>query len=90
MHVSRTIEARSRIIFAVEMKFVLLTGLCVRACMHKRVCVHVGIRARGRVSLLIQHATRMRHIVTSFVAPLPPPNISTLSHKGCDFWKKCY
>jgi hypothetical protein len=39
-------------------------------------CVHVGTRARERVhvhtALLIQHATRMRHIVTSFVAPRSP------------------
>ena len=33
-----------------------------------------------RAALLIQHATRMRHIVTSFVAPLAPPYFSTLSH----------
>ena len=43
-------------------------------------CVHV--------SLLIQHATRMRHIVTSLVAPLAPPYFSTLSHKRYDFRKK--
>jgi hypothetical protein len=40
-----------------------------------------------RVDLLIQHATRMRHIVTSFVAPLAPPNFSALSHKRCDLKK---
>ena len=39
------------------------------------------------VTLLIQHATRLRHIVTSFVAPLSPPYFSTLSHKRCDFRK---
>ena len=37
-----------------------------------------------RVALLVQHATRTRHIVTSFVAPLAPPQFSTLSHKGDD------
>ena len=43
-------------------------------------CVHVA--------LLIQHATRMRHIVTSFVVPLVPPNVSTLSHQRQDFRKQ--
>ena len=33
-------------------------------------------------------ATRMRHIVTSFVAPRSPPHFSTLSHKRYDFRKK--
>jgi hypothetical protein len=32
------------------------------------------------VALFIQHATRMRHIVTSFAVPLAP-YFSTLSHK---------
>jgi hypothetical protein len=46
--------------------------LCVCVC----VCVRVSALVRGRVqvrahvALLIQHATRMRHTVTSFVAPL--------------------
>ena len=56
-----------------------------------RSCVHVGARVRGRmrgVALLIQHATRMRHVVTSFVAPLAPPYFSTLSHKRHDFPEK--
>ena len=48
------------------------------------------MRACGctRVALLIQHATHMRHIVTSFVAPLAPSHFSTLSHKRHDFPKK--
>jgi hypothetical protein len=37
-----------------------------------------------RVNLLIQRATRMRHIRTS-VAPQAPPNFSTLFHKRSDF-----
>jgi hypothetical protein len=41
-----------------------------------------------RLALLIQHSTRMRHIVTSFVAPLAPPYSSTLSNKRHDFRKK--
>ena len=43
-------------------------------------CVHVA--------LLIQNPTRMRHIVTSFVAPLLPPYFSTLSHARRDFLEK--
>ena len=31
--------------------------------------------------LLIQHAMRVRHIVTSFVAMRSPPKVSSLSHK---------
>ena len=52
--------------------------------------MRVGARAHGRVhvALLIQHAMCMRHIVTSFVAPLAPPCFSTLSHKRRDFRKK--
>jgi hypothetical protein len=41
-----------------------------------------------RVVLLIQHETPVRHIVTSFVAPLALPNFTTLSHKRHDFRKK--
>ena len=69
-------------------KYYLL--VCVRACVRA-----LGTRVRGRVhahtmhvALLIQHETRMRHIVTSFVAPTSPQNFSTLSHKRCDFRKK--
>ena len=50
---------------------------CAWAC--ECVCVNVA--------LLILHAKRMRHIVTSFVAPLALPHFSTLSHKGHDFRK---
>jgi hypothetical protein len=48
--------------------------------------MRLGARVRGRVHAcvgvvsLIQLATRMRHIVTSFVAPLASPYFSTLSH----------
>jgi hypothetical protein len=37
------------------------------------------------VALFIEHATRTRCIVTSFVAPLASPYFSTLSHKRHDF-----
>jgi hypothetical protein len=55
------------------------------ACVRRRVraCVCPGASACAwacvHVALLIQHATRMRHIVTSFVAPLAPPYFSTLT-----------
>jgi hypothetical protein len=39
-------------------------------------------------SLAFSTATRMRHIVTSFVAPRSPPHFSKLSHKRCSFRKK--
>ena len=58
----------------------------VRACWYPgawasaRACVHVA--------LATQHATRMRHIVTSFVAPRSPFYFSILSHKRCDSRKK--
>jgi hypothetical protein len=38
--------------------------------------------------MFIQQATRMRHIVTSFVAHLAPSHFSTLSHKRRDYRKK--
>ena len=55
-------------------------------------CVGVSARARdracARVASLVQRATRMRHIVTSFVASMVPPYFSTLSHKRCHFREK--
>jgi hypothetical protein len=39
------------------------------------------------VALLIQHATRMCHTVTSLVVPLAPLHFSTLSHKRRDIRK---
>ena len=39
-------------------------------------------------SLAYPDAMRMCHIVTSFVAPLAPPEFSTLSHKRRDIRKK--
>jgi hypothetical protein len=47
----------------------------------------VGVFKRLHVSFRIQHAKRMRHIVTSLVAPLAPPYFLTLSHKQRDFRK---
>jgi hypothetical protein len=66
--------------------------LSVRACVSVRACGYPGAWACAcahvHVALLIQHAKRMRHIVTSFVAPRSPLYFSTLSHKRCDFLKK--
>jgi hypothetical protein len=39
------------------------------------------MRVRACSLFLIQHATRMRHIVKSFVAPLAPPYFSALFNK---------
>jgi hypothetical protein len=61
---------------------------CVCVCVATRVCVSVTSRVCLDVPLLILHATRMRHIVTTFVGPLAPPYVSTLSHKRHDFRKK--
>jgi hypothetical protein len=69
--------------------------LCVCACVraYVRTCGCPGslacARAYVRVPSCIQHAIRLRHIVTSFVAPLAPPHFST-SHKQRDFREKDY
>ena len=58
---------------------------------HWPVCACVGARgyegawACACAYELIQHAARILHIVTSFLAPWSPPTFSTLSHKRCDF-----
>jgi hypothetical protein len=57
--------------------------VCARTFM--RACGGAQARRRVHVALLIQHATRMPHIVTSFVASLAPPHSSTLSHKRHDY-----
>jgi hypothetical protein len=69
-------------------KYQLLVCVCVRACVYVGtgrvgVCMHIS----AHIALLIQHATSMRHVVTSFVAPWSPLYFST-SHKRCDFRKK--
>ena len=46
-----------------------------------------GACACARVASLVQRATRMRHIVSSFVVSLALPNSSTLSQKRQDFRK---
>jgi hypothetical protein len=50
----------------------LVLRACVRACRYPGTwkCASAYVH----ITLLIQQATRMRHIVTSLVAPLPPLN----------------
>jgi hypothetical protein len=64
----------------------------VCACLRVRACGYPGAWACAcayvHVALLIRHATRMRHIVTSLVVPRSPLYFSTLSHKRCDFREK--
>jgi hypothetical protein len=68
-------------------KAVIITYWCV--CVHACACVRTcGCMAEWacacahvHIAFLIQHATRMRHVVMSFVAPLSPLYFSTLSHK---------
>jgi hypothetical protein len=92
MHVKRNIQARSRNNCCCG-NAISTTYWCV--CVHVCAC----LRASGypsawacacayvHTALLIQHATRMRHIVTSFVVPRSLPYFSTLSHKRYDFWE---
>jgi hypothetical protein len=59
--------------------------MCARVRLPGRVgvCIRVRVRLPGcvgvcmHVALLIQHATRLRHIVMPFVAPLAPLYFST-------------
>ena len=59
---------------------------CVPACVVARARGRVHVRAR--VSLLIQNAMCMRHIVLLFVASLVPSEVLTLSHTRQAFRKK--
>jgi hypothetical protein len=80
MSIQRIIKARLRT-YCCSGKPIIITYFWrpdVWACAH----------GCASVALLIQHAIRMRHIVTSFVTPLAPPYFSTLSHKRHDFRKK--
>jgi hypothetical protein len=63
------------------------------ACVSARACMCVPgyvdmCMLVMRVALLIQHSTRMCHIVTSFVAFLAPRYFSKSSHKRHDLRKK--
>jgi hypothetical protein len=50
--------------------------------------VCVGVCMGVRVALLTQHVMHVRHIETSFMAPLAPLQFSTLSRKRAIFGKK--
>jgi hypothetical protein len=60
----------------------------VRLRAYVRLPGRVGVCMRVLAYSLIQHATRMRHIVTSFVATLAAPHFSALSRKRRDFREK--
>ena len=47
--------------------------------------VRVAVLPRARVTLLTQHAKRMRRIILSYVARLAEPNFGTLSQKWHDY-----
>jgi hypothetical protein len=87
MYLQCNIEELSRIIFfrrkAINIAFLCL---CARTCIYPSKCAYAC--ARARIALLIQHVTHISHTVTSFVASLAPPDLSTLSHKRHNFRKK--
>jgi hypothetical protein len=85
MYVLPNTEARLRIILAVESNDYYIF-VCARACVRACVCVpgRVSVCMRVRACSL---ATRMRHVVTLFMAPLAPPHFSTLSNKRHNFRK---
>ena len=77
-------------IVAVEKQCVTYWSVC--ACLLVRACGYPGTWACAcayvHIALLIQDATRVRHIVTYFVAPRSLLYFSALSHKRCEFRKK--
>ena len=83
-----------KLTYNVTLRSVRESLLPLAVCARVRVLAsgYQGVRACTRayvpVALLIQHATRMRHIGTSFVALRSSPHISTLSHKRCYLKKK--
>ena len=74
-------------------KYYTFISVCVCVCARACACGCPGAAwacacACVHVVLFIQHATHMRHIVTSFVAHLVLQYFSTLCHKRHDFRKK--
>jgi hypothetical protein len=67
------------------MYYRLYLCVCVCVCARAGVGAWASARACVRVGLLIQHATRMRHVVTSFVAPLAPPYFLLYFTRGTIF-----
>jgi hypothetical protein len=86
-NVNVTVKCFSESLLQWKSNSVLHIDLYVYACI--RTCVACAC-ACVHVALLIQHETRMRHIVTSFVARLALPYFSTLSHKRRDYGEKNY
>jgi hypothetical protein len=60
--------------------------VCVLAFVRASVCGCLGLCVC--VAMLIQHATRMRHVVTSFVASLAPAHFLLCLINGTIFGKK--
>ena len=90
MYVSCNNEARSRnhccrekAISILHFSECVCARGCVRACPGAWSCAC----ARAHVAVLIQRATRMRHVVLSFVATLATQQFATLSYERRDFQK---
>jgi hypothetical protein len=73
MYTKRNIQAYLRITVAVKINKYY-------TCMYSRVRVPESVGVCMHVAMLIQHATRMSHTVTSFVTPLDSLHFSILSH----------
>jgi hypothetical protein len=72
-----------------------ITYWSVCACLRVGACVRLGTRVRGacvcayvHITLVIQHATPMHYIVTSFVAPRSPLHFFDYLINGAIFGKK--
>jgi hypothetical protein len=86
-------ETRSSINKRGNVRITQRWGAFANHCCHEKTNMGVAYWsvcacAYVHVALLIQHATPLPHIVTSFVAPRSPLHFSALSHKRCDFRKK--
>jgi hypothetical protein len=83
MYVSSNTEELSTIIFGVKKQKILHVCVC-----DKRECVPPGAWSCAcscvHVAILIQNATRMRHIVAPFLVHLAPSGFSTILHKRHD------
>jgi hypothetical protein len=73
MYVQRNIEARLRIIVAVAKQYVLLTGLCVRACMW--VSGRVGVCMRIRAYTLANPA---RNVYAPYCEVICGPSVFSI------------
>jgi hypothetical protein len=78
-------RVRESLLLGKSNTYYLLVCVCMHAYGYPGTWAFVC--AYAHVALLIHHATRMRHVVTSFVALLSLPHFSVLSHKRCDFRK---